>query len=242
MESVIVRERYKVIQVLEAEDSYAFAEAVDITERETPTRLLNIYEGKWLSTYARVFSKPIGGTDFCDAFPLGDSLVAVFRPHDGEPIDHMFYRGAKWSWEDRLHYAEEFLHSALGLADLPYEMSCAALFSDNVLIDADKGRVSLRFRVRPLEGMNARELALLASDHVRKIFAPRFWQTDAEYDFCQRLKRGEFPSIVKLYAAWRRAEETIRQECEKIYEKNTLQVWWIFLRKKIKRLLKRRQG
>ena len=49
--------------------------------------------------------------------------------------------------------------------------------------------------------MNARELALLASDQVRKRFwRPRFQQGDAEYEFCCRLERGEFTSIVPLYA------------------------------------------
>lgn len=46
METVMVRGRYKIVRVLEAGDDYAFAEAVDITERETPVRLLNIYEGR----------------------------------------------------------------------------------------------------------------------------------------------------------------------------------------------------
>ena len=45
MDTVMVRERYKIVRVLEAENDYAFAESVDITERETPVRLLNIYEG-----------------------------------------------------------------------------------------------------------------------------------------------------------------------------------------------------
>ena len=44
METVLIRERYKVVQVLEAGGDYAFAETVDITDREMPVRLLNIYE------------------------------------------------------------------------------------------------------------------------------------------------------------------------------------------------------
>ena len=93
------------------------------------------------------------------------------------------------------------------MANLPPAVSCAALLSENVRVDVDEKRVALRFRIRPMEDMNARELALLASDHVRKILAPRFRQGDAEYDFCRMLEQGGFLSIVPLYACWHRMRE-----------------------------------
>ena len=65
MDTVMVRERYKIVRVLEAENDYAFAESVDITERETPVRLLNIYEGDWLPVYARIYSGLEGCAAFC---------------------------------------------------------------------------------------------------------------------------------------------------------------------------------
>ena len=93
METVMVRGRYKIVRVLEAGNDYAFAEAVDITERETPVRLLNIYEGTWLPIYARIFSEIRDCPAFCEAFlaealevsqlcrrygvPLYDSLTAL---------------------------------------------------------------------------------------------------------------------------------------------------------------------
>ena len=42
MEALLVRERYKVVRVLRAEECYAFAEAVDILDREKGTCLLKI--------------------------------------------------------------------------------------------------------------------------------------------------------------------------------------------------------
>ena len=45
-------------------------------------------------------------------FSGGESLTAVFRP-GGRPIDPGFYRGADWSWRDRLAFAEQLLHRAL---------------------------------------------------------------------------------------------------------------------------------
>ncbi len=241
METVIIRERYKVVQVLRAEQGYAFAEAVDIMERETPVRLLNVYEGEQLPVYARIFTEKMDCAAFCGAFLSGDSLVAVFKPCKGIAINNVFYRGAEWGWKDRLCYAEQIFHTALGMADFPPEVSCAAMLSDNVMIDTEMRKISSLFRVIPMKGMNARELALLASDQALKILCKRFRQGDAEYIFCKRLERGEFLSIVPLYAAWRRAEEEIRTEYEGLDEKNTLSRWLAFLVKNTKRFFKRKR-
>ena len=35
MDTVMVRERYKIVRVLEAENDYAFAESVDVYKRQT---------------------------------------------------------------------------------------------------------------------------------------------------------------------------------------------------------------
>ena len=121
MESVLVRERYKIARVLEAADGYAFAEAVDIADRETSVRLLNIYEGEWLPVYARIFADMNVCPAFCEAFLSGDSLTAVFqssRAWQSTTRDLVFTAGADWSWQDRMTFAGQLLHRALELADL----------------------------------------------------------------------------------------------------------------------------
>lgn len=242
MDTVMVRERYKVVRVLEAENDYAFAESVDITERETPVRLLNIYEGAWAPAYAGIYADMQSCPAFCEAFLAEDSLVAVFEPGEGKPIDRVFYRGDGWSWRERIDYAELLLHRALEMADLPPAVSCAAMLAGNVRIDVNDRKVSLQFCVRPMQDMNARELALLASDHVRKMLSPRFRQGDAEYAFCRRLERGEFLSIVPLYAAWHRAVEQMTAEYEALDKKNGFKRWFTFLWKNLKRLFRRNRG
>ncbi len=242
METVLIRERYKVVRVLETAQDYIFAEAVDITERETPIRFVNLYEGKYLSAYARIFSGLHDCDAFCETFLTEQSLAAVFRSCGGDPIDHVLYRGASFSWQDRLVLAEQILHQALKMANLPPEISCAAMLSDNVRIDLGKKSAALRFCIRPMEEMNARELALLASDQVRKALLPRFQQGDVEYAFCQQLAQGEFLSIVPLYAAWRRAVGEITEEYEKLYKQNGLKRWLIFLWKNLKRYFKKHRN
>ena len=178
METLLIRERYKIVQVLHAQPDYAFAEAVDIQDRQTPACLVNVYEGAWLPRYAEVYAGLEGCPAFQGAFLQGESLVAVFQPAQGLPIDRVFYRGARWGWRDRLEFAQLLLHQALTLCGLPPEIGCAALFSENVLVDVDKRRVDLRYFIRPLEGMTPRELTLLAADQVEKILLPRFSSAD----------------------------------------------------------------
>ena len=190
METLLIRERYKIVQVLHAQPDYAFAEAVDIQDRQTPACLVNVYEGAWLPRYAEVYAGLEGCPAFQGAFLQGESLVAVFQPAQGLPIDRVFYRGARWGWRDRLEFAQLLLHQALTLCGLPPEIGCAALFSENVLVDVDKRRVDLRYFIRPLEGMTPRELTLLAADQVEKILLPRFSSADGELAFLKQL-RGE---------------------------------------------------
>lgn len=239
METIMIRERYKVVRVLEEDWDYAFAEAVDISERETPIRFINVYEGVLLPVYARVFPDLQNCEDFCEAFLVDKSLVAIFRSCNGTPIDQVFYRGAKWGWEDRLLFAEALLHQALCLADLPFAVGCAALLSENVRVKVDEKKISLSFHIRPMEEMNARELALLAADQALKILEARFDVGDAEYAFCEQLKSGTFSSVVALYAAWRHAAEDMKAEYEELDKKNAARRGLDFLKKNFRRIIRR---
>ena len=171
MDTVLIRERYKVVQVLWSEPDYALVEAVDIQERETPSRLINLYEGRLLHRYGRICAdiRPEECPAFRGMFLCGDTLAVVFDSCGGAEIDQVFYKGDQWCWQDRLDYAELVLHQALQLANLPMEVACAAMLSENVRIDTTQRQVQLRYMLRPLPEMNPRELALLAGDQVKKI-------------------------------------------------------------------------
>ena len=56
MESILIRERYKVVRVLCAFEEYACVEAVDIQERETPVCLINLYEGELFYRYGKIYA------------------------------------------------------------------------------------------------------------------------------------------------------------------------------------------
>ena len=196
MNTMLIRERYKVVRVLESDAQYACVEAVDIQERETPSRLVNLYEGALLHRYGRICTAidPAECPSLRGMFLTGETLSVVFDDCGGTPIDQVFHRGDAWPWRQRLEWAGRLLHRALELANLPPEAACAALLSDNVLLDVGAKQVRLRFR--------------------------RWNSLEAQLDFLEELDAGVFRSIVPLYARWREAEAAIRAERE-AYEKRT---------------------
>lgn len=239
MDGILIRERYKVVQVLWSAENYAAIEAVDIQERETPSRLINLYGGSLRHRYGEIYSRVKDCAAFCGMFLEDGVLAAVFRPAGpGRPIDWLFYRGDGWSWTQRLDAANLVMHLALTLADLPPEVGCAALYSDNLLLDPDGGAAGVRFLIRPMGEMTPRELTLLAGDQLKKLL-PRQWSScSRQLDMLDELEWGVFPSIVPMYAWWRQEEADIRAEVEQLAKQNFVFRFFILLWKNIKRTLK----
>ena len=231
METMLIRERYKVVRVIARQSDYALLEAVDISDRETPSCLLNLYEGKLLRRYARICSgiRKEECPAFRGMFLERGTLVTVFDLSKGEPIDTLFRRGDSWSIEDRLLYTEKLLHRALSLANLPPEMSCAALMSDNVLVDPKEHSVNIRWMLMPMDDMNQRETALLAADQVRKIMPRTLRAGKEEQRFLNELESGLFRNVVTLYSRWREAEQAIRDEREDFQHKSFIRRGLIML-------------
>ena len=241
MEALLVRERYKVVRVLRAGEYYAFAEAVDILDREKGACLLNIYEGPLLRAYLPCFDRMENCASFRGMFLEGESLVTVFDECGGEPIDRVFYRGDHHHWRTRLDYAQRLLHRALSMADLPVAVSCAAMLSENVRIDCKSDTLNLRFQVVPMEDMTPRELVYLTCDQLRKILLPRFSSPVEELLLLDELDRGTCKTVVQLYALWRERQEGLRAAYEALDKKNVFQRWVTLLWGRAKRWSARRK-
>lgn len=241
MDTLLIRERYKVVRVLETRENYAFAEAVDILDREKNSCLLNIYEGPLLRTYLPCFDRLEACPDFQGVFLEGESLVAVFRYRSGTSIDQVFYRGDSHDWRSRLEYAQKLLHQVLNMADLPPQVSCAALLSENVLVNENSRDISLRFQVLPMEEMNGRELVYLACDQLGKILLPRFATPREQLEFLDRLEDGACTTVVQLYALWREREPELRRAYEALEKKNFFRRWCSLVWGRVKRWAARRK-
>lgn len=241
MGSLLIHERYKVVRAVCAQPDYALLEAVDIADRETPSRLINLFEGELLHRYARICTA-IRREDcpaFREMFLEHGTLAVVFDDCAGRGVDSLFFRGDDWTTEERLEFAEMVLHQALSCTNLPPEVGCAAMLSENLRFDLTNRRLASRFMLVPMEGMNQRELVLLASDQVRKILPRSLAAGKRENEFLDTLDAGLFPSMVKLYAYWRETEPEIRAEREEFNGKFAVRRWFIMLGRAIRRAVKR---
>ena len=241
MDTLLVREQYKVVRVTDSRENYAFAEAVDILDREMSGCLLNLYEGPLLRRYLPCFDRLKGSAAFRDLFLEGESLVTVFRDCGGDPIDQVFYLGDSHHWTERLYYAGELMEQVLNLSDLPPEMACALLLSENVRVDRRNRSICLRFHAVPMEEMNRREIVYLATDQLRKILRVRAGSPREELEFLDQLERGSCVTPVQLYALWRAQSLKIREAYEALEKKNVVRRWCSLLVGRVKRRIARRK-
>ena len=241
MQTMLIKEKYKVIRAVDVHENYAFLEAVDIKDRDKSACLLNIYEEELLPVYLDVFDRLENCPGYRGAFIADSSLVAVFEHCDGSNIDQVFYRGADVDWRTRLEFAEQLLHHALSMANDPPEISCAVMLSENVLPDLAGRRLQFRWRILPMEGMNGRELVYLTVDQLKKILLRRFWSPIEELEFMQRLEDGECRSVIRLYSLWREYKASIEAAYVKDEEKNIIKRFFSALWKNVKWKWKQRK-
>ena len=246
MESLLIRERYKVIHVLYAEEDYAALEAVDIRDREQTLYLLNVYEGKYLKSYLGCFHQLRGCPAYREMFLWQDSLVAVFTYREGLSIDRVFFQGARLDWRMRMDAAGALFRQALAMWEYPPQISCAALLSDNIQILREERVLEINYAVRPLGELDRRELVLLLSDQIRKVLLQRWDSPVEERRFVRELCAGAERSAVGAYGSWIAAEPAIRAAYERIENKGSLGKWLYLLFMNLRdwgqRRLKRKRG
>lgn len=232
----IVKSKYRVVRVLTAQRDYAALEAVNIEERNNTEVLLNVYEGESKKRYIRLFSAFTGCRDFVECFISDESFVAAFKLTEGDEIDEVFNLDSKFSPEDRIYYADRLLGELLRISDLPYDISCSVMLSENILFDLGSRDVRFRWRIEPLPEANERELNCLVGDQLDKIFPRRVCSADSERRFIDTLKSGKFTSFSALYSYWLEEKTRIEDEYRMIGQKNAIAKYiyyfWHYLKRK----------
>lgn len=222
MESLLIREQYKVTCVLHAEKDYAALLAVDIRSRGKETRLLNVYEGEYRRRYVPCYHQLQGCRQFLGVFLWEESLIAVFDYRKGLSIDQVFFKGSDAGWEFRLKAAEDLFHQALVMADFPSEVSCAAMLSGNIQVFPEERTLSVNYVVRPMGEMNQRELVWLLTDQIEKILLLRWESPPRERELIRTLARREDRTVAAVYGRWNGAAPVIREEFRNMEEKGAL--------------------
>ena len=83
MDGILIRERYKVVQVLWRAENYAAVEVVDIQERENPSLLVNLYGGELLHRYGEIYAGMKDCPAFRGMFLEDGALAPVSHPSHG---------------------------------------------------------------------------------------------------------------------------------------------------------------
>ena len=222
MESLLIRQRYKVTLVIHAGDSYAALEAVDILDREQKAFILNVYEGELIKPYLELFSRLRHCPEYREIFTSDDSLVAVFDKYGGKSVDEVFYKGADIPWQRRLDCAQWLLYKAVTMWDQPPELSCAGFFSDNLRVLPEPEIFGMNFALRPEPELNSREMLFLLADQVKKILKDSWDSPPEQRRFVRALSDGEYTSAVELYSHWLGLKPVLQGEYERIYSKRAL--------------------
>jgi hypothetical protein len=238
----VIKARYKVTRVIMAAEEYAALYAVRITERSKTEYLLNVYAGDSRYKYDEVFFGLKGCNAFVEMFVWEGALVSVFRVESGARIDDVFYKGASFGWRERLEYAGRLVDAALPLALLPYEISCAAVMSFNIVVIQAEKRIAVNYAVPPLDGACEREFLLLLGDQLHKILFPRLESSASELRFLERLGDGGFRSAAKLYAGWLSARGEIEREYEEFYSQKAIKRAAAVTGRRLGRLFSRKRG
>ena len=216
MDTILLKEQYKIVRVLELQEHFAAVHAVDITSRSNDQCIINIYDGELLKPYIGYYSGLVNFAGYKGMFVRDESLAAVFSFRDGEEIDRVFFRGNKVKSSECIDYADQLFKLTLSVSDQPPEIICPLLLSRQLrFVKAEKGFV-FHAVVVPTEGMNQREMALLLRDQILKLLCVKFDTVWAVRCYVRELKHAEVRSVVQLYTRWCEVRKSMKREAEKL--------------------------
>jgi len=241
VDAILIKSQYKVTQVLHVQDRYAALLAVDIVSRDNNEYLLNVYEGALGKQHADLYERLLHCPEYIGMFLSDGALVAVFKHKRAPDIDEVFFKGAEIDWKMRIHYAQLLFHHALSVSDFPPEIGCAAFKSENLMILRNDMKIAVNYVVAPIDGANSREMIYMLADNICKVFARRFYMSNAELDFIERLETGTYRSMTVLYSEWQIVMAALTGEYEKVSNMNALRRALHFVFKRLGRALRKRK-
>ena len=214
MESLLIKEQYKVVRVLRLGEHYAALQAVDITSRSNDRYILNVYEAELLKPYIVYFHDLKNCPDFVEMFVRNDSLVVVFSFTDGVPIDKIFYRGNKIPCGDCIDYADDLFKRALAISDQAPALSCPRLMSGQLEFNQKEKRFVLRPVIAPMDEVNERELMLLLRDQLLKILLIKFDTVKTLRKYVRQLENTDKKTVPALYSEWCEVRNQLKTDAE----------------------------
>lgn len=242
MDRLIGDGKYKIINILSADEGYEAALCMDVlVNNDYATYVVNIYKSKdlirsYLPMYYDMDRERC--REFRELIAAQGRVMAVFAYHEGEELFAFFRKHPKDAYEEKLEYADALLSAALEL-DIQDDAIAACALAGGVTVQPKNRRIGFNYIVSPEvtvdEGFRTQALGKM----MRAIFPPyRYLPVEID-DFIDELLRkgGRMTTCVEAYSEWR----ALQEEADKTYKKYLKESWIKYLIRRAKRKREKRK-
>lgn len=222
MQGLIDRGKYKIIEVLDSDESCEVCLCIDVmVDSGYKPCLINTYKSKEAIRellplfYDKQFQQCSGFERLITEY---GSISVVFAYHSGESFNGFFAKKPKLSYEERTVLAQSMLLGSIELDMLDDRLASGVLNCRNAVVDSGLMKVSFNYIIPVEYAPQAHFRSVRLGEMLGSIFPPDK-TLPLEIDrFIISLLNGEYESCVEIYSAWR---ETLRQaeETLKTYQK-----------------------
>lgn len=208
MQGIIDSGKYKVIEVLQSDDSYEFCLCIDVmVNNGYDTYIFNTYRGKdaireFLPLYYGM--KNTRFSDFVELVTSDGSISAVFRYFSGQKFRNFFYVHPRDKFDEKLTYAESMFSAALEFDLLDEKITAGALSIKNAVVDIRSMTVHFNYLIAPNLQAEADFRSKRLGEMLGLIFQKDRYMPEQITEFIDDLKAGKFKTCVEIYAQWRR--------------------------------------
>ena len=207
MQGLIDSGKYKVIEVLESDDSYEACLCIDVmVDSGYRSCLINTYKSREaIKTLLPLFYND--RFQECSSFRkliTSDGCVSVVFDHnEGESFQEYFVKNPSLTFQQRQELAQSLLLESLQLDLLDDRLAQRVTSRRNVVVDKGLMRVGINYMM-PVEVQFREHFRSVWLGELHCTIFPQGKKLPLEIDeYIIRLLNGEFDSCVDIYSEWR---------------------------------------
>ncbi len=217
----LIQSKYKIECTLKESEDYVAYRAVDIEDREKKSVILNVYSGRYVKEFVKVFHDLGNCRDYKSMFLYENKVASVFAWNTGEPFSHIFKKKADLDIEYRVKSADQMFHIGLLVDSYPEEIRKCVLIEDNFRVKHASEQIVLNFLIDP--GEKNDPVAVVIEKEVRKILPKGFRVPIVQREFFMNLEECPPKDGKELFERWREAKTPISEAWAAIQKKASIE-------------------
>lgn len=222
MQGLIDSGKYKVIEVLEADNDYEACLCIDVmVDSGYRSCLINTYKSR---EAIKTFLPLLYSERFqeCSSFrkliTADGSVSVVFDHKEGEPFRDFFSKNPSLTFEQRQELAQSLLLESLQLDLLDDKLAHRVTTIRNVVVDKGLMKIGINYMI-PVEAKFRDSFRSVWLGELLSTIFPQGKNLPLEIEeYIIRLLRGEYESCVDAYSDWREVSKSAA-ETLKLYAK-----------------------